>query len=302
MKIAVAQIAPVVGDFKANIEKIKQAYQEACSKSADLLLTPELGVCGYPPHDLMDRPEMFTRNERALEELIGFTQGKTCVLAVGHVSQNPSETGRKAQNTVTLLSDGKRVFSQSKMLLPTYDVFDEARYFEPAKKVTTWKWKDHAIAFAICEDLWAQDSAFGRRLYGSDPLVEYKKQKARLILSLSASPYEWGKNVHREKVLGGVAQSLGVPLVYVNQVGATDEILFDGGSFAMNAKGEVIGGLPFFKTGFGILDVDLSAEKSPVWDLPVWGKRPPVSEIEILSQGLITGIKEYFARTGFKKQ
>ncbi len=298
MKVAVAQLDPVVGAFEANVKKIKEAYKRACTKQARLLLTPEMGVCGYPPHDLIERPEMFERNERAVEDLMAATKGQSCALAVGHVAPNPSLEGRAAQNVVTILEKGGRVFRQAKTLLPTYDVFDEARYFEPAQKVELWNCDGRRIAMAICEDLWAHDPTFGRKLYGRDPVQSYRG--AEMIFSISSSPYEWGKRKRREELHGNIAKILGAPLLYVNQVGATDEILFDGGSFCLDAEGKPVGRMPVFRTSFGILEFPKSGQ--PSWESPDESGREDQepAEIEILARALVTGIREYFARTGFK--
>jgi len=303
MRIAFAQLDPVVGAFEANVKKIKEAYKRACSKGARLLLTPELGVCGYPPHDLIERPEIFDRNEQAVNQLAAITKGQSCALAVGHVATNPGEEGKTAQNVVTLLENGKRVFRQAKTLLPTYDVFDEGRYFQPASNIGLWECDGRRIAIGICEDLWANDPTLGRRLYGNDPVDKYREHGAELILSLSASPYETGKLARREQLHSETAVSLGVPIIYVNQVGATDEILFGGASFAFNTKGELVGRLPFFKNSFAVVDVDF--EKSPkqvTWESPGPEGREDAApdELEILLRGLTTGIREYFSRTGFK--
>lgn len=303
MRIAIAQLDPVVGAFESNVKKIKEAYERACTERARLLLTPELGVCGYPPHDLMDRPEMFERSERAVDELARATQGKECALIVGHVSANPSKVGRAAQNTVTVLEGGKRVFRQAKTLLPTYDVFDEARYFEPAAEVGIWVCDGHRFALAICEDLWAADPLLGRRLYGCNPVESYREQKVECVLSISASPYEWGKRARRETLHADVTRALGVPLVYANLTGATDEILFDGGSFALDPKGALIGRLPIFKTSFGVLELGLGAGEDRKWEVPAIAEREDQEpeEIAVLARALVTGIHEYFVRTGFKK-
>ena len=299
MRIAVAQIDPVVGAFEANVKKIKEAYERACSKRARLLLTPELGICGYPPHDLVERPEMFEKNDRAVAELMALTRGQSCALAVGHIVQTPSETGRHAQNVVTILEGGKCVFRQAKTLLPTFDVFDEARYFEPADGIQLWDCDGTPVAIAICEDLWARDPALGRRIYAADPVERYRELGAKLIVSLSASPYEWNKRIRREEIHAGIAKSLGVPLVYVNQVGANDEILFDGSSFAVGPDGNFLGRLPIFKASFGLLDFGVGSGR---WESPDPIDRedePPV-EIEVLARGLVSGIRDYFVRTGFK--
>lgn len=300
MRIAVAQIDPTVGAFEANVKKVQEAYERACQEQARLLLTPELALCGYPPHDLLDRPEMFDRNERALQDLMRFTRGKTCSLAVGHVARNPSQQGRAAQNMVSILQDGKEVFRQAKTLLPTYDVFDEARYFEPASEIQFWNWDGKKVAVAICEDLWAADPTLGRRLYGRDPVETYERAKPDLIVSLSASPYEWAKRERREKLHQDIVRRVGAPLVYVNQVGATDEILFDGQAFALDSSGKLLGRLPSFTPAMGV--VDLSVGTWPgIWQ-GVAAEASPQSESEIAvaHRGLITGIRDYFAKTGFK--
>lgn len=298
MRIAVGQIDPVVGAFEANVGKIKSVFERACAENARVLITPELGICGYPPHDLMDRPEMFERNERGLQELAAFTRGKACALAVGHVARNPSETGRSAQNKVTVLENGQEVFTQAKTLLPTYDVFDEARYFEPAKEILLWTCDGTRVALAICEDLWGRDPSFGRRLYGKDPIARYHELKAQLVISLSASPYVMAKQAHREDLHRGVVATLCAPLIYVNQMGATDEILFDGASFAMNSQGRITGRLPAFRTSFGVVDTNSGL----AWDMPAASEREDQapSDIEVLTRALVTGIREYFSRTGFK--
>lgn len=263
-------------------------------------MTPELGVCGYPPHDLLDRPEMFERNEKAVEDLVKFTKGQTTALAIGHVARNPQPTGRAAQNVVTILENGKRVFSQAKTLLPTYDVFDEARYFEPAASVALWSCDGTPVGIGICEDLWGNDPAFGRKLYGKDPVSQYRALGAKLLLSLSSSPYDWGKRARRESLHAEVAKTVGCPLIYVNQVGATDEILFDGGSFALNENGSFVGRLPIFKSAFGVLDI--LPQKNLTWSTPEASAREDIApeELEVLLRGLVLGIKEYFQKTGFK--
>jgi NAD+ synthetase len=302
MRIAIAQIDPVVGAFDANVRKIQEAYERACAEQARLLLTPELGICGYPPHDLIDRPEMFDRNERALEQLAQFTKNKTCALIVGHVAKNPSELGRSAQNVVSVLEDGKVVFRQAKTLLPTYDVFDEARYFEPAREIHSWSCDGKTISIAICEDLWSEDLISGRHLYSGDkPIQTYSKQKPKLLISLSASPYMIEKREHREEIHAEIARKIGVPLVYVNQVGANDEVLFDGASFAIDAQGKVAGRLPAFKNSFGVVDLDLEKGSASFFS-PASSEREdtPPSTIEVLSRALVVGIRDYFQRTGFK--
>jgi NAD+ synthase (glutamine-hydrolysing) len=302
MRIAIAQIDPVVGNFDLNVRKIKESYERACASKARLLLTPELSICGYPPHDLVDRPEIFERNEKALHQLMELTKTNSCALIVGWVARNPVPTGRSAQNVVSLLENGKEVYRQAKSLLPTYDVFDESRYFEPASEVKTLDHFGFKIATAICEDFWANDPTFGRQLYGQrDPIPAFCAAKPALVISISASPYMWGKRQHREQLHAETAMKIGAPMIYLNQTGSTDEILFDGGSFVVGKDGKLIGRLPFFQTAFGVLDFD---EKTGdlKWVEPAAEAREDnaPTEMEILHRGLVSGIREYFKRTGFK--
>jgi len=298
LRVALAQIAPIVGAFEKNLGFIAHAYERACQAGARLVLTPELGICGYPPHDLVERPEIFEKNAETLVALAKLTLGKKCALVVGHVVPNPDKVGRSAQNVVSVLENGKEVFRQAKTLLPTYDVFDEARYFEPARDIHLWDCDGIKVAFAVCEDLWASDPAQERSLYRKDPVTCYAEAGAAIVFSVSASPYEMGKRERRESIHSGVAQRLGVPLVYVNQFGATDEILFDGGSFAVDAKGKLQGRLPMFQESFAVLEVDVGAIQ---WVEPLGCGGEADAEIATLHRALVTGVREYFARTNCQK-
>ncbi len=301
MKIALAQIDPVVGDFSGNLVQIRHAYERACEQQARFLLTPELSVCGYPPYDLVERPEMVARNEAALVELTQATLGRPCALIVGHIARNPGNQGRAIQNVVSVLEGGREVFRQAKTLLPTYDIFDEARLFEPASEIKLWDCDGVPIALAICEDLWGADPQLGRRFYGRDPVADYQRLGARLICSVSASPYEQKKRPRREAIHAEVARRVGVPLVYVNSFGATDEVLFDGASFALTREGQVLGRLVSFEGAHGLLDWNPGTAHLN-WEEPGSLQREdsPVAEIEILRRALVCGIREYFKRTGFK--
>jgi NAD+ synthase (glutamine-hydrolysing) len=310
MRIAIAQIAPIVGDFDKNVALISDAYKRAASpengEAARLVLTPELSVSGYALLDLLERPEIFTRTDAALEKLMKLTKGSKTALAVGHVGRNTNPKGRAARNCVSVIEDGKIVFTQAKTLLPTYDVFDEARYFEPAESHALWATQDEngkavKIAFAICEDLWGADSVLGRHLYGKVPADEYEKLGPDLVISLSASPYEFGKRDRRESLHAAIAKRFSAPLVYVNQIGATDDILFDGASFALDRSGSHRGRLPAFRPAFAVYDTataKFDAESDGIREDPKSKSEPDELEVEI--RGLIHGISEYFNRTGFK--
>jgi NAD+ synthase (glutamine-hydrolysing) len=291
MKITLAQLSPVVGAFEENVKKIKDAYQIACKDQATLLLTPELMLCGYPHYDWIERPEFIEQNVKALDDILSLTRHQNCAIALGHTQPWESAHGRPAQNVVSILQKGQIAFRQAKTLLPTYDIFDEERYFEPSHAIQAFDLNGVSSVFSICEDLWGRDRAVSsRQLYLRDPLASYKELNAKVLFSLSSSPYEWGKRERRESVHRQVVEDLGVPLFYVNQVGATDEVLFDGCSFAMDAHGNVVERLPAFQTCVRTVDFPVISKASLAEE-----------EMIVLCQALIVGIRDYFERTGFKK-
>ncbi len=294
MKIALAQVSPIVGDETGNALKIKEAYRAACRQGARVLITPEMALCGYPLLDWIERPEVFEAGARALEDLRRETQWQTCALIVGRAAPHLQDLSRRPQNMATILEGGKIVFQQAKTLLPDYDVFDESRYFDPAEKIQLWECEGRRIAIAICEDLWGRHEAFQKRFYHRcDPQESYRKQGAQAVFSLSASPYDREKRALRHRVHGDVARALNAPVTYVNAVGATDELLFDGESFMMNAQGGLIAELPRFEEALRVSDDQGEELHSTVHSE---GERGGA-----LEKGLILGIQEYFKRTGFKK-
>jgi len=297
LKLAIAQTNPVVGDFEQNTKKILEAYETSSRNGARFLITPELGVCGYPPHDLVERPEIFERSDRAIEFLKSKTKNSNCALIVGGVAQNTKGIGKKALNQAYVLEKGEVVLTQAKTLLPTYDVFDEARYFESAEKIKAWVCDGVPIGIGICEDLWFGDFKNRKSTYAKDPIDSFIEQKVQMVLSLAASPYEWNKRAHREGLHCSIASRLKIPLVYVNQVGATDEILFDGASFIAGPDGKVLGQLPVFEESCGVFDLEVKK-----WiNLKETKTQQSVSEEEALRRGLILGISDYFSKNKFKK-
>ncbi|MFZ9596253.1 MAG: NAD+ synthase [Bdellovibrionia bacterium] len=303
MRIAIAQLNLGVGAFVSNLKKIEQAYERACEDHARLLVTSELAVSGYPLLDLLDRPELLEQTQQALERLRALTEGKSCALVVGHLQKNPQPEGPAAQNAVTVFERGHAVFHQAKTLLPNYDVFDESRVFEPAREIRLWNCEGTSIGLAICEDLWASERVLGRKRHRKNPLQEYQKQGVGLLISLSASPYELGKTKVREALHSRIARELGVPLVYVNQVGGVDEVLFDGGSFVVDAEGKNFRRLPLFDESYGVIEVAqtgrvkaLTSESSPI----SWFQEELPEEIESLTRALVMGIQDYVRKTGFK--
>ena len=311
MRIAVAQFDPTVGDFAGNLHALQSHYEWACSTQAHLLLSPELSLVGYLPLDLLDRPEIFSRSAAALERVRTWTLGRETAIAVGWVRENPTARGRAAENAISVVRDGKVEFTQIKTLLPTYDVFDEARYFEPARAQEIWiAPTGERIVFAICEDLWGEDPNQKRMIYGVNPVERYAELNGDLLISMSASPYEFAKRSHREGLHGTIARKLGLPLLYLNQVGGTDEILYDGGTFALAADGSVRARLPVFREARATFDFSagtLTHERTEI--LPGALAPPPVTPggssnedpLDTLLDGLTVGIRDYFRKTGFTR-
>ncbi len=294
IKIALVQLSPVVGAIESNFKQIRDAYERACGERARLVLTSELALNGYPLNDWIERPEVLEETELFLDQLAGLTRNQEAALVVGHISESPPGSERLFQNSITVFQGGQRVFCQAKSLLPDYDVFDESRYFQSAESLQVWNCDGVKVAFAICEDLWAESGDLGRHRYRRDPVSEMKSLGAQVVVSLSASPYEWGKSHLRERIHSKIAQTLNVPVVYLNQVGATDELLFDGGSFVLNMDGQKVLQLPYFKGAQVVLDLERTLA-GPCLEGAQW------NEWEVLIDGLIVGIRDYFLRTGFSK-
>jgi NAD+ synthase (glutamine-hydrolysing) len=249
MRIGLGQIDPLIGDFSGNCRKIVEFARAANGEAVvgvrragrkggcDLLVFPELALCGYPPMDLLDQASFAYENQKALRFLQRSLPQEMAV-AVGHVERNYDTAGKPYRNVVSILHRGAVVFSQAKTLLPTYDVFDEARYFEPAKSWAVFEFKGEKIGIAICEDLWGETLA-GR--YQEDPVSRLLDSGASLILAASASPFHAGKLDIRTQLAARVARTGGLPVVYVNSIGANDSLIFDGRSFALDPAGEPIG-------------------------------------------------------------
>ena len=238
MKIALGQINPTVGDFPGNSAKIIDFAQRARHEGAELILFPELSVCGYPPRDLVERPSFVARNRETVEQIAQSTRGIAVIC--GLVTPAGAETGKSAMNSSALLKDGQVAFLQSKMLLPTYDVFDEMRNFAPAKSQTLFPLGGRQIALTICEDAWNDKQYWHKRLYALDPVETLMRAGGDLLLNISASPFWLGKRAMRCEMLATIARQYKVPVVMVNQVGGNDCLVFDGSSLVLNPGGEVI--------------------------------------------------------------
>jgi NAD+ synthase (glutamine-hydrolysing) len=238
VRIALAQINPTVGDFRGNSAKIIDYAMRAKSAGVDLILFPELSVCGYPPRDLVERPWFIERNRLAAEEIASRTTGISVVC--GLVTPAKSTTGKSVVNSAALLRDGKIAAIQSKRLLPTYDVFDEVRNFAPAEKQDLIPFNGIPIALTICEDAWNDKNFWDRRLYGVDPVEDLIGAGGKIVLNISASPFYLRKRELRQDMLSAIAKHYRVPVAMVNQVGGNDSLVFDGSSLALGPDGQVI--------------------------------------------------------------
>ena len=289
MKIGVLQLNATIGDYAANRNQLAAAYGRACASGAELVVAPELFLCGYPPRDLLLRPDFIAACLTALADVA--KQIGAVPLCVGYVDRNAARPGRPLANSAAVLQDGKIVWRQDKSLLPTYDVFDEDRYFEPAKSTRPFEFKGRKLALTICEDIWNDEDFWPERLYRRDPVKELIAQGADLILNLSASPWHAGKEKTRLAMLQRVARDEKVPLVQVNLVGANDELIFDGNSVALNRAGEPVAtGKPFAEDLF-VVEMD--------GDVPSLKVQWPAPE-EQLFRALALGIRDYVHKCGFK--
>lgn len=293
MKIGLLQLNPTIGDFNANREKLTAAYHDAVARGAEFVLAPELFLCGYPPRDLLLREDFVEANLAALEAVAKETG--TTPLCVGFVEKNAERPGRALKNSAAVLQHGKIIWTTTKSLLPTYDVFDEDRYFEPAKKIEPFLFNGRKLGITICEDIWNDEDFWPERLYRRDPVKELIAQGAEMILNLSASPWHDGKERTRLEMLRRVARDEKIPLAQVNAVGANDELIFDGHSVALNASGEVIA----LGKGFAEETLVVELERTSNIQHSIPNSQFPARE-ELLFRALSLGIRDYVRKCGFK--
>ncbi|MBI4060515.1 MAG: NAD+ synthase [Elusimicrobia bacterium] len=289
MKVALAQIDTTVGDLRGNSEKILAALAEASRRGAGLAVFPEQTLGGYPALDLWEESGFARANEKALSALAQKTRGAAAL--VGFVSRSKVRVGKPVRNSAALLHEGRIVAVRHKTLLPTYDVFDEARYFEPASENRPIAWGGLKLGVTICEDAWAEDSSAGRRLYASDPVSAQAEAGADLLLNLSASPFLLGKAGARKRLLARLAKRARRPLFYCNAVGGNDEIVFDGGSLAYDAKGRL-------RARAAFASPDLLVVDAKTWEGASVAPEP--SSIGQVGDILILGIKDFAAKCGLQ--
>ncbi|MCB0819523.1 MAG: NAD+ synthase [Bacteroidetes bacterium] len=297
MKIALAQINTRIGDFEANLSKILSCISRAKSEGADLVVFPELIVCGYPPLDFLEFEDFVKRSQIAVRKIADACHGIAAI--VGAPDENPVPEGKNLFNAAFFLQNGRVESVVHKTLLPTYDVFDEYRYFEPNHNVfecITCKGKK--IALTICEDLWDIEEDKMYTLWPMDKLVV---QKPDLMINIAASPFSYGHDVSRKRVLHKAASDYGLPLFYVNHVGAQTELIFDGGSMVLNRNGNIVCELNYFEEDFRIFDLG-HINTAPAVDFKLASAfRPEEVNIEAIHRALILGVRDYFSKLGFKK-
>ncbi len=290
MKIALGQINPTVGDFTGNADNIVEFAQRAQAAGAAMVLFPELSVCGYPPRDLVERTSFVARNREAIERIAARTRGIAVIC--GLVTAAEADTGKSVMNSAALLEDGKLAFLQSKMLLPTYDVFDEMRNFAPARSQMLFPFCGQPMALTICEDAWNDKTFWDKRLYTFDPVEALMQAGGKLLLNISASPFWLGKRELRRDMLAAIARNYRVPVVMVNQVGGNDSLVFDGSSLVLDREGNVIAQGKSFEEDLICFDSErLTGEIHP----QIEGQEASVYA------ALVLGTRDYVRKCGFSQ-
>ena len=288
MRILIAQINPTVGALEANRRRIEECYREGVAAGVDLVAVPELAVTGYPPRDLLEKEDFIVQNLQARDDLAAMT-GPTA-LVFGCVTRNPDSSGKRLYNTACVAANGTILLEQHKSLLPTYDVFDELRYFDPADRVRTIDLAGRRLGVVICEDFWFEQSVGGAKLYERNPVQSLIEQGSDLLLNISASPFNLGKKQKRYELFREIATEFDVPLVYVNQVGGNDELMFDGASIVMDRLGNTTWCGRSFEEEIAVVTVGGEVCDSVF----------AMSEEEQIAGALTLGLRDYLRKCGFR--
>jgi NAD+ synthase/NAD+ synthase (glutamine-hydrolysing) len=292
MRIAIAQTNSTVGDLRGNADRIIRFARDAAEVRADVVVFPELSLPGYPPRDLLEKRSFLERTEAELRRLAEDTGALPLTLICGTVKCSDSATGNLLYNNAVVLRQGEVVFEQTKMLLPTYDVFDESRYFEPAKAQSPLPLEGIPIALTVCEDAWNDKQYWERRLYSRDPVEELFHAGAKLLISINASPWHMGKRQLRRDVFATTARRFHTQVVYVNQVGGNDQLLFDGSSFAMLPDGSIAASAASFQEDLALFDT-ATGKGDQHENLP--------DECEAAYEALAMGTRDYIRKCGFSR-
>ena len=290
MRIALAQLNCHIGNFEGNLKKMLAAVASAKSEGADLICFPELAVCGYPPRDFLEFDDFIRKSYASVESLLQASEGIGII--AGAPTHNPVVEGKDLFNSAYFLYNGKQIGVQHKTLLPTYDIFDEYRYFEPASEFHTIEFKGKKIALSVCEDIWNVGNE--NPLYTICPLDEMMHEKPDFIINISASPFDYGQASRRIHVVRSNVQRYGIPMFYVNHVGAQTDIIFDGGSIVMSPDGKVFDEMAYFEEGLRVYDLDEVMRGGQV-------SEQPKDKIKLIHDALVVGIRDYFQKLGFKQ-
>jgi NAD+ synthase (glutamine-hydrolysing) len=292
MRVALVQINTMVGDTEANVSRMLSAVDRAAGEGADLVVFHELAVSGYPPRDLLERATFIAACERALDRMVTATARYDGLgVLVGCPLPSPSATGNRVANAAVLATGGRIVHRQDKMLLPTYDVFDEDRYFEPAETNAPIAFKGETLGISICEDAWNDPALFPRQPYRVDPIAMLAQAGATLLVNISASPFATGKEAFRADLVRSHARRHGLPFVFVNQVGANDELVFDGRSLVVGGDGATRAALPAFDEAFEVVETD--SDRTIAYR--------PLAEDDSILRALTIGTRDYFQKCGFER-
>jgi NAD+ synthase (glutamine-hydrolysing) len=290
VKIALGQINPTVGDFSGNAQKIIEFTRQAHARGAHIALFPELAVCGYPPRDLVERPAFVARSQQTVEEIARAVPEITVVC--GFVSPAKKETGKSVMNSAAVLHGGQVQFVQSKMLLPTYDVFDEMRHFDPASSQRLLPFCGKQLALTICEDAWNDKHFWHRRLYNIDPVEELLRAGGNVVLNISASPFHLNKRELRREMLETIASDNRVPVVFVNQVGGNDSLVFDGSSLVIAPDGRTVARAKSFEEDLVLFD-----SETLTGDMHAQVEGEEASAYA----ALVLGTRDYVRKCGFQR-
>ncbi len=296
MKFTVAQLNYHIGNFTGNKDIICKAISKAKAAGSDLIVFSELCIPGYPPLDLLDRLDFIKKCDQTVQEIAKECTGIAAI--VGSPTFNKKAEGKKLFNSALLLSEGKVIFSANKALLPTYDIFDEYRYFEPEKQFSVISFKGLRLAITICEDLWDEqpfDNEFEKtRLYTVSPMEELARQNPDIIINIAASPFSYTKIEAKENIFISKAAKYKLPVISVNQTGANTELIFDGASILVNEKGEIFNQLPFFEEAVETYSFENIKSGS------IARKDIKTDSISLIHKALVTGLRDYFIKTGLK--
>jgi NAD+ synthetase len=298
MKIALIQYNPLIGDFAGNTAAITGWLEKAKAAGCQLAVLPELAVSGYPPQDLLERPAFLDDQDRAFARLVTKAHDIGIGVICGLITRNPNPMGKPLHNSAVFFADGKVLFTTHKQLLPTYDVFDETRYFEPGRGNGTFRYQGLHLGVTICEDIWNDKSLFPRPLYATEPvgaMLALADSQVDLLINLAASPFNLGKGAIRRKIFANLCRRYRLPFIYVNQVGGQDSLIFDGDSVALDPEGTVAARAARFAEDLVVVDTD-------TWQGQIHGApADPEQETAEVCEALVLGTRDYVTKCGFSK-